>query len=100
LCKESNDRGDDRGDSILDERHFSSRHVKGAWETAGFSQKEQVSHQNKGMQLHNVGGGPQGQDKLTRSSWNAQFYKEGDRQMAEFREKLTRHQPVTSFKVD
>jgi hypothetical protein len=47
------------------------------------------------MQLQDVG--PQGQDELTRHSWNTQFDKEMDRQMAEFSEKLTLHQPITNM---
>jgi hypothetical protein len=43
------------------------------------------------MQLHNVGSGTQGQDELNRPSWNAQFPKEWDGQVAELSEKLTWH---------
>jgi hypothetical protein len=51
------------------------------------------------MQLHNVVVDPkarmswanfQGQDELTRPSWNIQFNKERDRQVVRFTEKLTR----------
>jgi hypothetical protein len=47
------------------------------------------------MQLHNVGSWPPGQDELTRPFWDAQFDKEKDKQVAEFSEKLTQHQPIT-----
>jgi hypothetical protein len=53
-CKGSND----RGDSILDERGTLKQTSKGVWETAGFSEKLQVSYQNNKMQLHSVGSGP------------------------------------------
>jgi hypothetical protein len=58
------------------------------------------------MQLHKVDGGPQGrtswadfqgQDKLTRPSWNVQFKKEKDRQVVRFNEKLIRGQPITNM---
>jgi hypothetical protein len=57
------------------------------------------------MQLHNVVVDPkarmswanfQGQDELTRPSWNVQFNKERDRQVVRFTEKLTRCQPITN----
>jgi hypothetical protein len=35
----------------------------------------------------------QGQDELTRPSWNVQFDKERDGREVRFNEKLTRHQP-------
>jgi hypothetical protein len=38
----------------------------------------------------------QGQDELTRTSWNVQFNKEKDRQVAELSENLNQHQPITN----
>jgi hypothetical protein len=38
----------------------------------------------------------QGQDELTRPSWNVQFDKERDRQVDEFSKKLTQYQPITN----
>jgi hypothetical protein len=58
------------------------------------------------MQLYNVGRAPQeqdklgnlqGQDELTRPSWNVQFNKERDRQVIKFNEKLTSHQPFSNI---
>jgi hypothetical protein len=58
------------------------------------------------MQLHDVSSGPkgqdelgnfQGQDELSRTSWNAHFDKERDRQVAKFLENLTQHQPITNI---
>jgi hypothetical protein len=40
---------------------------------------------------------PQGQDELTRPSWNAQFDKERDRQVAEISENLIQCQPITNM---
>jgi hypothetical protein len=38
----------------------------------------------------------QGQDELTRPSWNVQFHKERDKKVVRFNEKLTRLQPITN----
>jgi hypothetical protein len=38
----------------------------------------------------------QGQEELSRPSWNMQFHKERDGQVVGFNEKLTRCQPITN----
>jgi hypothetical protein len=48
------------------------------------------------MQLHNVDSEPQGQDVLTRPSWNVQFHKERNGQVVGFYEKLIRCQQITN----
>jgi hypothetical protein len=55
------------------------------------------------MQLQEVSGRPQGQDKLTQSSQNVLFDKDVMGQVAGFSQKLTSHQQITntgSFKVE
>jgi hypothetical protein len=39
----------------------------------------------------------QGQNELTRPSWNVQFNKERDGQVVGFNEKLIRHQPISKI---
>jgi hypothetical protein len=46
------------------------------------------------MQLQDVDGRPQGQDKLTKPSPDVLFHK--DRQVARFSRMLTRSQPITN----
>jgi hypothetical protein len=57
ICYSSNCKGsNDRGDSILEERDTLKTDIKKeAWETTGFSQKEQASNQNNTMQQQDVG---------------------------------------------
>jgi hypothetical protein len=43
-----------------------------------------------------MGGGPHGQDELTRPSQKVQFNKDGGGQAARFSGKVTRRQPVTN----
>jgi hypothetical protein len=77
-----------RGDSILDEGDTS----KEVWETTGFSEIQQTPYQNNKIQLLDMGPKPR-----NRPSRNILFDKEGDRQVAGFSKKLTRHQPIANI---
>jgi hypothetical protein len=59
--------------------------------------EKQISHKNNKTLNAAERCGPQGQGKLTRPSWNAQFNKEKNRPATEFSKKLTQHQPMTNI---